>query len=88
MINRLCSEIFFELKVVYTNKKVMPIVNFKGSALSVEQRKELIQKFTEITNQVTHAPEQFISVVIEEYSDDNLGVAGKTVTEIKQQVKK
>lgn len=66
----------------------MPVINFKGSALNAEQKKELIEKFTKLTNEITHAPNEFITVVIEEYSDDNLGVAGKSVTEIKQALKK
>jgi 4-oxalocrotonate tautomerase family enzyme len=66
----------------------MPVVNFKGSQLSTEQKKDLIQKFTEITREVTHSPDQFITVIIEEYSDDNMGVTGKTVSEIKSELKK
>lgn len=66
----------------------MPVVNFKGSQLSTEQKKDLIQKFTEITREVTHSPDQFITVIIEEYSDDNMGVAGKTVSNIKSELKK
>jgi 4-oxalocrotonate tautomerase len=66
----------------------MPVVNFKGAQLSTEQKKELIQKFSEITKEITHSPDQFITVVIEEYSDDNLGVGGKTVSEIKAGLKK
>ncbi|WP_430814776.1 4-oxalocrotonate tautomerase DmpI [Carboxylicivirga sp. RSCT41] len=66
----------------------MPVVNFQGGHLSTEQKRELIQKFTEITKEVTHAPDQFITVIIEEYDDDNLGVGGKTVTEIKEELKK
>jgi len=66
----------------------MPVVNFKGAQLSTEQKKDLIQKFTEITKEVTHSPDQFITVIIEEYSDDNMGVAGKTVSNIKSELKK
>ncbi|NOU58299.1 4-oxalocrotonate tautomerase DmpI [Marinifilum caeruleilacunae] len=66
----------------------MPIINFKGAHLSTEQKKELIQKFTETTKEVTHSPDPFITVIIEEYSDDNLGVGGKTVSEIKSELKK
>lgn len=65
----------------------MPVVNFQGAILSTEQKKKLIQKFTEITKEVTHSPDQFITVVIEEYSLDNLGVGGKTVNEIKSEKK-
>ncbi|TKG97026.1 4-oxalocrotonate tautomerase family protein [Puteibacter caeruleilacunae] len=61
----------------------MPVINFQGAKLSTDQKKELIQKFTEVTKDVTHSPDQFITVVIEEYPDENLGVGGKTVSEIK-----
>ncbi|PXY01994.1 4-oxalocrotonate tautomerase [Marinifilum breve] len=66
----------------------MPVVNFKGAQLSTEQKKELIQKFTEITKEVTHSPDPFITVIIEEYNDDSMGVGGKTVSEIKAEFKK
>lgn len=66
----------------------MPVVNFKGAQLSTEQKKELIQKFTEITKKVTYSPDPFITVIIEEYSDDSMGVGGKTVSEIKAELKK
>ncbi|MCL3780671.1 4-oxalocrotonate tautomerase [Prolixibacteraceae bacterium JC049] len=68
-------------------KTNMPVVNFKGSQLSSEQKETLIQKFIEITREVTHAPDPFITVIIEEYSDDNLGVGGKTVSQIKKELK-
>lgn len=66
----------------------MPVVNFQGAKMSADQKKELIQKFTEITREVTHAPDQFITVIIEEYDDDNLGVGGKTVSQIKSEMQK
>lgn len=65
----------------------MPVINFQGAKLSSNQKKELIQKFSEITKEVTHSPDQFITVVIQEYSDDNLGVGGKSVSEIKLEMK-
>ncbi|MCT4588775.1 MAG: 4-oxalocrotonate tautomerase family protein [Carboxylicivirga sp.] len=66
----------------------MPIVNFKGAGLNAEQKRDLIRRFTQITREVTQAPDQFITVIIEEYSDDNMGVGGKSVTEIKEELKK
>ncbi|MCT4613744.1 MAG: 4-oxalocrotonate tautomerase family protein [Marinifilaceae bacterium] len=66
----------------------MPVVNFIAGKLSKDQKKELIEKFTQITQDITHSPLEFITVVIDEYEDDNLGVAGKSVTEIKLELKK
>lgn len=66
----------------------MPTINFQGGALTTEQKKELIEKFTEITTEVTKAPAQFVTVLIEEYSDQNMGVGGKSVADIKKELKR
>ncbi len=62
----------------------MPTINFQGGSLTTEQKKELIEKFTEITTEVTKSPEQFVTVIIQEYPVENMGVGGKTVADIKK----
>lgn len=61
----------------------MPIISWEGGKLSKEQKKALIQKFTEVAVEITKVPAKFYSVVIREQQDENLGVAGETVEEIK-----
>jgi len=61
----------------------MPIISWEGGKLSKEQKKDLIQKFTEVAVEITKVPARFYSVVIREQQDENLGFAGETVEEIK-----
>lgn len=61
----------------------MPIISWEGGKLSKEQKKDLIQKFTEVAVEITKVPVKFYSVVIREQQDENLGFAGETVEEIK-----
>lgn len=66
----------------------MPTINFQGGSLTTEQKKQLIKKFTEITIEVTNSPEQFVTVIIQEFPDDNMGVGGKSVADIKKSIKR
>jgi len=61
----------------------MPIISWEGGKLSKEQKKDLIQKFTEVAVEITKVSAKFYSVVIREQQDENLGFAGETVEEIK-----
>lgn len=61
----------------------MPVINYQGTKLNTIQKQELIQKLTEVAAEVTKTPRQFFSVVIQEYTDDSLGMGGKTVEQIK-----
>lgn len=61
----------------------MPLINFKSGKVSAEQKKELIVRLTEVAHEVTSIPKEYIMVFVDECSDDNIGVAGKSVTEIK-----
>jgi len=66
----------------------MPIISWEGGKLTKEQKKELIQRFTEVAVEVTKVPVKFYSVVIREQQDENLGFAGETVEEIKAKMVK
>ena len=66
----------------------MPIISWEGGKLSKEQKKDLIQKFTELAVEITKVPAKFYSVVIREQQDENLGFAGETVEEIKAKADK
>lgn len=64
----------------------MPTINYQGTKLSTEQKKELIQKFTEIASEITKTPKQFFGVIIQEFEEDSLGSGGKTVSQIKSEL--
>ncbi len=61
----------------------MPVISMEGGKLTAEQKRELIRKFTETASEVTHIPKQFFVVTLKELEDDNLGMGGETVTDIK-----
>jgi 4-oxalocrotonate tautomerase len=66
----------------------MPVISWEGGKLSKEQKKELIRRFTEVAVEVTKVPANFNIVLIREQEDENLGVAGETVEELKARMAK
>ena len=65
----------------------MPIINVTATPLSVEKKKVLIERLTQVSVEVTGAPEQFHTVVIHELSPDSMGVGKKSVQEIVDEIK-
>jgi 4-oxalocrotonate tautomerase len=61
----------------------MPVIKCQGVDLSAEKRKELIEKITVTAVEVTQTPSDFFTVIIQEFSDQNLGVNGESVSDIK-----
>jgi len=66
----------------------MPIIRATYGPLTKEQKKELIRRFTEISAEVTGAPEQAHMVIIEEFPHDAIGVGTKTLEEFMKEQKK
>ncbi|MDC1105491.1 4-oxalocrotonate tautomerase family protein [Prolixibacteraceae bacterium] len=66
----------------------MPTIQYSGASLTIEQKQELIEEFTKVVHRVTHAPDPFISVIIQEFAEENMGVGGKTISQIKAELKK
>ena len=64
----------------------MPVITYEGAKLTSEQKKHLIEKFTEISVEITSIPKNFFSVLIRELDDDNLGSNGEQVSEIKKRM--
>lgn len=62
----------------------MPVITYEGGKMSTDQKKELIEKMTAICVDVTEIPQEFFSVLIRELSDENLGVGGEQVSDIKK----
>ena len=65
----------------------MPLITIEGGYLTQEQKKELIEKITEIASDVTHIPREFFFVSIKELPDENIGIGGKTIDKIKSEYK-
>jgi len=61
----------------------MPLIVFEvGGELTPEKKRELVQRLTETSAEVTGIPEQAFVIYIHENEHDNIGVGGKLLTEI------
>lgn len=61
----------------------MPVITMEVGKLSKEQKKDLVKGFTDVASQITGIDKNFIIAVIREWPDENLGIDGRTVEEIK-----
>lgn len=61
----------------------MPIVTFEGGFLPQEKKQALIARLTEAAASVTGLAEEKFIVLVRELEDGNIGVGGKTLTEVK-----
>ncbi|MGP2655936.1 4-oxalocrotonate tautomerase DmpI [Malaciobacter sp. WC5094] len=64
----------------------MPMINFESGQLSDEVKKELIEKLTNVSSEITNIPKELFFVSINEQPDDNIAVGGKTVKELKEEL--
>ena len=62
----------------------MPYISIESGALTSEQKKELIERLTSTASEITNIPSQFFTVTIKELPDENFGIGGKSVDEIKR----
>ncbi len=65
----------------------MPYISVESGALTSEQKKELIERLTAIVSEITNIPAQFFTVTIKELPDENFGIGGKAIDEIKRNYK-
>ncbi len=64
----------------------MPYISIESGKLTAEQKKELIERLT-AASEITHIPEQFFTITIKELPDENFGIGGKSIDEIKRNYK-
>lgn len=64
----------------------MPVISMEVAKISKEQKKDLVKRFTEIASEITRIDKQYIIVVIREWPDENIGIDGQTVEEIKSKM--
>lgn len=62
----------------------MPYISVESGALTSEQKKELIERLTATASEITNIPTQFFTVTIKELPDENFGIGGKSIDEIKR----
>lgn len=62
----------------------MPYITIESGALTAEQKQELIGRMTALAAEITHIPERFFLVTIKELPDENIGIGGEPIGEIKK----
>ncbi len=62
----------------------MPYISIESGNLSTEQKRQLIERLTATASEITHIPEWFFTVTIKEIPDENFGIGGKSIDEIKR----
>ncbi len=62
----------------------MPYISIESGRLTAQQKKELIERLTKTASEITHIPEQFFMVTIKEVPDENFGIGGKSIDEVKR----
>ena len=65
----------------------MPYISIESGKLTAEQKKQLIERLTAIASEITNIPEQFFTVTIKELPDENFGIGGKSIDDIKRNYK-
>ncbi len=66
----------------------MPVISVEIGKLSQEQKRELIGNLSSTAAAITNIPLNAFTVVINELDDDNIGIGGKTIGELKAQARK
>ena len=61
----------------------MPLITIEGGSLTKAQKNELIKRITKISSEITHIPSEFFFVSIKELPDENIGIGGKTIDNLK-----
>jgi 4-oxalocrotonate tautomerase len=61
----------------------MPVINVKIAKTPTNKKKELIEKLTKTASEITSIPEEHYVVFIEEFEQENIGIAGQTLFERK-----
>ena len=62
----------------------MPYISVESGALTSEQKKELIERLTATASEITNIPAKFFTVATKELPDENFGIGGKSIDEIKR----
>ena len=65
----------------------MPYISIESGKLTAEQKKQLIERLTTTASEITHISEQFFTISIKEIPDENFGIGGKFIDEIKHNYK-
>ena len=60
----------------------MPVITIAGNdGISVEKRREMVKKVSEVVADAYELPVEAITVLVQEYNSENVGVAGELLNE-------
>lgn len=62
----------------------MPYISIESGTLTAVQKKELIERLTATASEITNVPRQFFMVTIKELPDENFGIGGRSIGDIKR----
>lgn len=62
----------------------MPYITIEGGMMSTEQKRALIEQMTAVASEITRIPKQFFLVTLKELPDENIGIGGDPIGEIKK----
>ena len=61
----------------------MPYITVEGNALEPSRKRALIEQLTATASAIMHVPPEFFLVTINELPDENIGIGGKPIAEVK-----
>lgn len=62
----------------------MPYITIESGMITAAQKRELIKQVTAVASEITRIPEAFFMVTIKELPDENIGIGGEPIDEIKK----
>jgi len=75
------------IPVLLIRENIMPYISIESGQLTNEQKTHLIGRLTTTASEITHISVQFFTVIIKELPDENFGIGGKSIGEIKRNYK-
>lgn len=66
---------------------VVPYIAFEAGQLDTKIRSDLVKRLTEVSVEITGIPTEYFFVSIRELPDDSIAVGGKTVTQMREELK-
>ena len=61
----------------------MPVITYVGGIMDSAVKSALIRELTQTASRVSGTPAQFMTVIIDEHDDTNIGLGGETLVDFK-----
>ncbi|MGL4669103.1 MAG: 4-oxalocrotonate tautomerase DmpI [Methanobacteriaceae archaeon] len=60
----------------------MPVIKIDGNKIDIEKKRELVKRITEVASEIYELPEGAITILINEFEPEDVGLAGKLLLDI------